>query len=620
MLKWSPLALACVSAMSFAQATENNDLEHISVYASRQAKAVADVNASVSVVTRADIELYQPKDLPALLQLLPGVQVARQGSRGQTVSVFIRGGSSKHNLVLIDGVRVGSATAGYQDLSQIPLELIENVELIRGARAAYYGADAVGGVIAITTRKQDSTQLLVRGGSQGLAESTLNTGYRQDNTQLHASVGYSRADGIHVMKLPGDADPDRDGFRNRFVRAGATQQFEQGNIAFSSQLTRGNAEYDDGSTKWGRSADQNKFKSDLHQLSGEYRQQIADITLTHQARYAFNLDDNLFFGNQTPASPFKTTRHDAEYQAQLLFPTQLTLIGGLSNRREAVLFASQDYSANSATPVFITTDEARRTQSVFVAAQQQLDALTLDAAIRRDLTANYGGNNTYQWGLAYQLAAPLQVRFNQGTAFKEPTFNDLYYPGYSNPLLKPEQAISREAGLRFDLGGQYGVQLDAVHFVRDVTNMIASDSKFIPQNLVSARLHGLEYSLSGQTGLVEHQLIATYTQGEYKLGKAGLPNIPKQKYNYLLSLSSGPWQFSGNVLYRDQVSNRLTDALIVRSAFVVGAGTAYKFNEQWQLRLHIDNLLNRQYITDAGWSTYAQPGREFSLTLQSFWF
>lgn len=623
MSKFSLLAIAvagaCTHASAVAQPT-TSDLEHISVYASRQAKPVSDVNASVTVFTRADIELYQPKDLPALLQLLPGVQLARQGSRGQNVSLFIRGSSSKHNLVLIDGIRVGSATSGYQDLSQLPLELIEKVELIRGARAAYYGSDAVGGVIAITTRQNDTTQLMLRGGSNGLAESALHTGYRQDDTRVFASVGYSRADGIHVMKVPTDSDPDRDGFRNRFVRAGASQQFSQGKLEFSSQLTRGDVEYDDGSMQWGRYADQSKIKSDLYQLSGEFRQQAADVALTHQMRLAYNLDDSLNYGNDQLQLPFKTTRQDAEYQLSAVFPFQLSLVSGISTRQEAVDFKTQDFSSWEPPVKLNIIDESRRTQSLFVAAQQQIDALTLDGAVRRDVTLEYGGSNTYQWGMTYQLAAPLQLRFSQGSAFKVPTFNDLYYPQYSNPELLPEQSLSREAGVRLDLGGTHQIRLDAVHFVRDMTNMIASDSKYIPQNLTQARLHGLEYSLSGQTGLVEHQLIATYTQGEYELGKAGLPNIPKQKYNYLVSLSHGNWQFSGNLLYRDQVTNKLTNVQLIRSAFVAGAGTSYKFNEQWQLRLNIENLLDRQYITESGFSTYYQPGREFSLTLQSYWF
>src|SRR5690606_34590840 len=118
----------------------------------RTATPQQDVLASVTVLERDDIVARQANDLPALLAQLPGINLARNGGRGQLSSIFVRGGETKHTLVLIDGVRSGSATAGAKSLAMLPLELIERIEVIRGPRAAWYGSDALAGVIAITTR------------------------------------------------------------------------------------------------------------------------------------------------------------------------------------------------------------------------------------------------------------------------------------------------------------------------------------------------------------------------------------------------------------------------------------------------------------------------------------
>ena len=603
MLKLSLLATVVASVPVFANPVAK-DIEHLSVYASRQAKPVTQVNASVSLISRADIDLLQPKDLPALLQTLPGVQINRQGSRGQNVNIYIRGGNTKHTLVLIDGVRTGAAGAGYQDLAHIPVELIEKVELIRGSRAALYGSDAVAGVIAITTRQSQSTQLVARTGSHGLAEASLHGRVIMGETQVFGSTGYSRADGIHVMNDP-KADPDNDGFTNRFVKAGGRQQFEQGWVEYSSHLVRGFNEYDSGAYVW---HDQAKVTQDLHQIAAEYQQQLAGVQLEHRGHIALNNDKSTNFGNAIASSLFTTKRQELDYQLTSAFTPNLSLLSGVSVRNEDVKLS--------------TVDQSRRTNSMFVGVVQQWNALQAEATVRNDHVTGYGDNNTYQWGLSYQLATPLQLRINQGSTFKVPTFNDLYYPFSSNPDLLPEQGISREVGLRFTPENAYRFSMEAVHFIRSLSNMIVWNNKArMPLNIETAELQGLEYMLSARTAGVDHQFSITYTDGDYQLADKGgalaVPYIPKQKYYYQASLEAGDWQFSGSALYRDAIVNKLTAVQQTGSVVLFGAGVQYHFSKTLNLRLNLENLLDRTYETTMG---YHQPGREFSLSLQSLWF
>ncbi len=604
MFKFSLLATAVFSSLSYAAVTDASvinaaekaqNIEKISIYASRQAKPLQDVNASVTVLDRAEIEMRQPKDFIALLQLVPGIQIARSGSRGQVSSIFVRGSRTQHTLVLIDGVRTGSATLGYQDLTMLPIELIEKVEVIRGARAAHYGSDAISGVIAITTRQVKSTELNLKTGSHGLAETAVHGRYQVDAAQLFASVGYSRADGIHVMDK---ADPDRDGFQQRFAKLGASAETALGFLQWNSQLNRGYSEYDANPTYGG--TDESKSQQDLHQLQWRYPQQLgANRQLAHQAHLAFSRDDSRNYGNNSPASRYETARQELDYQANYALTTELNLLAGLSHINDEVESLSTAY-----------TKTDRISNSAFVGADAQLGDWSTDLVVRHDNVSAYGSNNSYQWGLAYQLIAPLQLRFNQGTGFKVPTFNALFWPRSGNPDLLPEESLSRELGLRY----QGAFQLDVVHYRRDLTNMIVYNAQARQsQNVGLAQVDGFEYSLSKTLAGVYHQLDITYADAQDLTSNSAVPTIPKHKLTYLASYQWDAWQLSGNLQQRDRLRNAADTQTVLSSVLLVGAGVSYDWSRDLKIRLTLDNLLNKTYQTNLG---YLQPGREFSLAVQ----
>ncbi|GAL07850.1 outer membrane vitamin B12 receptor BtuB [Photobacterium aphoticum] len=147
------LAPLCLPVSVAAQSAD----EVMVVTANRFEQPIKEVIAPVSVVTQEEINAIQAKSLAEVLRRLPGVQVV-SGGYGQNTEVYVRGTSSKHLLVMINGVRIGSATLGSADFSQIPLTGIERIEFIRGSRAALYGSDAIGGVLNIITAYQPGEQ------------------------------------------------------------------------------------------------------------------------------------------------------------------------------------------------------------------------------------------------------------------------------------------------------------------------------------------------------------------------------------------------------------------------------------------------------------------------------
>ncbi|HDY7576275.1 TPA: TonB-dependent receptor plug domain-containing protein, partial [Vibrio vulnificus] len=150
----SLLAIAMASLLtpiSYLHAQEVQTNDTVIVTANRFEQVESSVLASISVVTKAEIEQLNVTTALDILKTLPGVEVNSQGGKGQISSLFLRGTSSKHTLVLVDGVKINSATAGGAELGLIPAFAIEQIEVVRGPRAAIYGSDAIGGVIHIKT-------------------------------------------------------------------------------------------------------------------------------------------------------------------------------------------------------------------------------------------------------------------------------------------------------------------------------------------------------------------------------------------------------------------------------------------------------------------------------------
>jgi len=153
----SAIAVAIASAFPFTavQAAGDSSLAPIVVTATRQAARVDELMADVSVITRDEIEQAGVSSIEQLLARQPGLQYTANGGPGTNSGIFIRGTAAKQSIVLVDGVRFGSVTSGEAALSRIPLAQVERIEILRGPASSLYGADAIGGVIQIFTRRGD---------------------------------------------------------------------------------------------------------------------------------------------------------------------------------------------------------------------------------------------------------------------------------------------------------------------------------------------------------------------------------------------------------------------------------------------------------------------------------
>jgi vitamin B12 transporter len=399
---------------------------------SRMVESLSESLASVSLITREDIEMSVAEDLYDLLRLQPGVDIVRSGGPGAQTSVFLRGSNSNHVLVLIDGVRVSSANTGAYVWEQLPLNQIERVEIVRGPRGSLYGSDSVGGVIHVFTRSNPDPYARASGGSYGTAAIEGGLGYDGERTKISVNAGYRHVDGFSAQNLNGFSyHPDDDGFRNANLGVKGSTLLDHGSWHYSFLGLDSESEFDQGVSDTrqyvGALSFHGGFTADWdYQLQGGYSQEKLH-------------SDFGFF-----ATDFKSRRFELSWQNQLITSPDGKLSFGLDYYRENG--KSQD-----------SWDESRNNVGIFGNYDHYFDRLHLQLAGRLDDNSRFGTKFTGQVALGYDLGEAWQLMGSYGTAFRGPNLNEQYSPGFGglfagNPDLDPESSRSAELGLRWQPG------------------------------------------------------------------------------------------------------------------------------------------------------------------------
>src|SRR5690554_6109942 len=246
------LSVALAPGLALAQPASHEEALKLSdtlITANRDVEQRSDSSAASTVFTRADIERLRPASVPHLLTQVPGVQVANYGGRGAALGLYIRGTSTSQTLILIDGVRVGSATAGGAALQFLSVDQIERVEVLRGSRSAIHGADAMGGVIQIFTRRSEGDGLRpyvrIAGGTDSTWERTMGLSGGNERTRFSLSAGLEETAGIDRTRASFDSDNDDDAYRNRSLALSLSHSFNDDlEAGFTMLDQRGKTETD----------------------------------------------------------------------------------------------------------------------------------------------------------------------------------------------------------------------------------------------------------------------------------------------------------------------------------------------------------------------------------------
>src|SRR5512135_3613779 len=249
-IKSQLLAATLCAASSIAYAATDDSLGEIVVTATRLEQPLSQSLSSTTVITEQDIRTSQAPDVPTILRNVAGVEIDQSGGTGKTAGVFLRGTDSTHVLVLVDGVRVNSATSGATAVDQLMLDQVERIEVVRGNVSSLYGSEAIGGVIQIFTRHghgAPAANVSAGFGSQGTRRLTAGFGGVVDETDFSVQLSTFRTDGVSALNpaLVSTANPDLDGYRNNSLSANVGHAFNADHRVSASLFgSNGNNQYD----------------------------------------------------------------------------------------------------------------------------------------------------------------------------------------------------------------------------------------------------------------------------------------------------------------------------------------------------------------------------------------
>lgn len=614
-LRHDLLAAACILGLSnpaFAQDSAT-DLDQVVVTATRTETALADAIVPTQVITREQIERSQARDLADLLRGRAGIDVANQGGAGKLTTFFLRGTESDHVLVLIDGVRVGSATAGLVAFQDLPLEQVERIEIVRGTRSSLYGSEAIGGVIQLFTRRdQDGFAPRARAGfgSNGLREASAGVGGKLGRGWIGVDAAYQRTDGINACSGSGTLfrgcftdEPDRDGYRNRSLNLrGGVQLTDALSLEGHALRAQADNEYD-GSIFGGNEAE------NLQQVAGgKLTFAPSDgFRLTVQAGRSDDNSDSYFNAHDGSARSyvgnFDTRRDTASAQADFGLSSDHVLSIGADWQNDQVR-SDTDYAV---------TD--RDNLAGFAEYQGRFGAQRVQASVRRDDNEQFGGHTTGAVGWGVDLSDTLRLNASYGTGFKAPTFNDLYFPfGSGNPALDPERSKSANLGIA-QHGGDWRWGLDV--YETRIDDLIALDGNFVPQNIQQARIRGAEltagidldgWDLSAQLG---------YTDPRNRSSGANhdnlLPRRARGSARLDLDRSFGKVRVGATVRGASGRYDNAANSIRLGGYGTVDLRAAWALHDDWSLEARATNLLDKRYETA---EFYNQPGREYGVAVR----
>ena len=507
-MKLSRLALAVALAPGLAVADDLSrdqalKLSDTVITANRDVQQRGESSAAISVFTRQDIERLNPSSVGELLSRVPGVQVIRNGGRGANTSLFIRGTSNVQSLVLIDGVRIGSASSGGAALQYLSVEQIERIEVLRGSRSAMYGADALGGVVQIFTRRGEGEglhpYLRLAGGSEGTWERSLGLSGGDGRTRYNLTGSLEETDGIDRTDLSYASDADHDAFRNRSFSLNLAHSLSDDlEIGLSAVDQRGKSEYDN---PYGR-FDYSTYLSYPAENWSEFSQ--SSVSAYVDANLADSWSSRLELGH----SEDKQEDFDKLFPGSDVFNTyrdSAAWLNTLQLGNDQQLRVGLDYQEDNLHSSTAYSEEERWNQAAFIQHSYQGEHFSTELGLRHDKNEQYGSENTWNAALTLPLNQVNELVLSYAEGFRVPTFNDLYGPANwgSNPDLDPERSKSYELQWRSQLAE--GTRLEASLYRTDVDDLITyvwDSSTFIGRNynVDQARINGFEVSLQQQLG------------------------------------------------------------------------------------------------------------------------
>jgi len=573
------LLLAMAVALTLPNTLKADEIaakDTIVVTATRKEISIKDSTVPITVIDRQQIEQSLASDLSELLRFEAGLEIGRNGGPGQTTSVFMRGTNSNHTLLLIDGVRVNPGTIGGAAFQHVAPEIIERIEIVKGARSALYGTEAIGGVINVITRQADKSSIdfSLGYGSFDTRSADINGGFASENGSVGGTLNWNTTDGYEIRT---DSDIER-GYDNLTANLYGTRKFSFGEIKLRHWQTGGTVEYLD------------FFLTPVDQDFDNQTTALEfgnDIGERGNSKLILSYMNDEIRQNQ-PETNDKSER-DFVKSTRLALDWQYALDLGRHGLAAGLYLVEENARALSFGQGF---DEDTSTSAFFL--QDSIDYGRHRGFLAARFTDHetFGDNVTWNAEYAFDFGDRLTLSAGLGTAFRAPDASDRYGFG-GNIDLKAESAEEAQIGARLQLADRHALRLEL--YANDIDDLIEFDfADFTLQNIGKAEIRGVElgYDYRGEAFTLRAALVSQSAEnaetGSRLLRRADesltvnyMQNIGEHRLGITL-LASG---------------DREDFAATLPGYAIVNLTGQFKLSHNLQLNARIENIFDKEYET-----------------------
>jgi len=579
------------------KAAVNSSLETLVITATRSEEKIENVPARISIIKPHILEQSPIAELPHLLMSDASIDMMQYGGYGQAASIFTRGTNSTHTLVLRDGVRLNTGSAGSASLAFIDTTDIKQIEILKGPASVLYGTDAIGGVVQLVSKTPEKTGAFATGeiGEHSTYKSVIGADLAENGVYAQIRGQRLESDGTQVTD-----------FKNAQVKAGTYDQKgfsakvgvekEQYGASVDYSENQGTSTYVDGikDLNWNLLGLKNisqDFKNEAINVRG--RVNLAD-SLSINARLSQFKDD--LEQNDSHDAIYNTTKEAELYSKWQFNPSQNILLGVAHKNIESdVLSGSAPYDVDYLKDVAST--------GYFIQHQYQSDKLHTQAGVRVEDHETFGTHTVGQVAIRYQFLPQTSIYSNIGTAFRAPNNNDLYALNWGgNPNLKPEESISYEIGLDQQITNHLTMGLSAYRnevddLITFVTDPITYEGRLY--NVKKATFTGGELNLDWAKDEFFTNLSYAYVQPKDKETDKDLLRRSRQSLTLTTGLQNEVYGISASLSAKSKPKNST-----ISGYATVDVNAFWNVNPNVKLFTNIQNIGDVEYKTEPYGSGY----------------
>ena len=613
--KPTKVALACAgifATISTTQAQTNSEFNPVVVTAQRQEQRELElVSNNLTVISAEEIAKSGASTIGEILNQQVGVQFDRAGGPGAAESIFIRGGNSSHTLLLVDGVRVNSATTGAGSFESIPLAIVEKIEILRGGASSLYGADALSGVVQIFTKSNagNYSKADISFGNLDSRDISVSLGRKINDLNISFGVSEKASKGINLYSRNTNAyNSDLDGYLLRSFNFKVDHKIQNGRLGFSHMSSQLTSQFD----SYALDSSYNQY---LAEADWKNKHEIKVSSFWHEYSINSNWLSKVTFSEGVDS--VTTTPSTTYLQPNDLFKTKNQQINWQNNfsTEYGKFIAGLEYLEQKLETTGSYEKKNRTIGSQYVGLVKDFDKNQIQLNVRRDDNDQFGEKLTNSIGYSFRPNQDLKFYASRSTAYKAPSFNDLYFPvtpgvGGGNPNVKPETSVNHEVGVQY-------IKLDRsislTRFVSEISNLISwaespvGSYEYYPSNVGEAKISGYEFRASKSFSNLGVGL--SYTNQSPKDLSTGLQLVRRSEQYGLafISYKLNSYTLRSELAFQDQKFDDVANTRKISGYGLFNAYAEKKIDKEMTIFARINNLFDKDYVASLT-SSSLSPG------------